>query len=386
MLEKALHGNKAYWTWIAFLLLLMGIGAAFYVNQFNKGLVVTDMSRDVSWGFYIAQLTYLVGVAASGVMLVMPYYLHHYKKFGNMVIFGEFMAIGAIVMCLLFVVVDLGQPLRMLNLVLHPTPNSVLFWDACVLNGYMFLNLVIGWTTLEAEKKGIPYPKWVMPLVYLSVPFAFSIHTVTAFLYAGIPGRHYWLTTIMAARFLASAFCSGPAILLLLMLIVEKVSKFKFGEEAIQNLSRIITYAMCINVFFFGLELFTGFYSGIPGHQHSIQYLFVGLEGHTELVGAFWAAAVMAFLSIALLVPPKLRKIRPVLIFALIILVAATWIDKGMGLVVAGFVPNMFEGVTPYMPTASELLISLGIYALGAFIVTVLWKIGVTIKREAPAH
>ena len=386
MLEKALHGNKAYWTWLAFLLLLMGIGAAFYVNQFNQGLVVTDMSRDVSWGFYIAQLTYLVGVAASGVMLVMPYYLHHYKKFGNMVIFGEFMAIGAIVMCMLFVVVDLGQPLRMLNLFLHPTPNSILFWDACVLNGYMFLNLIIGWTTLEAEKKGIPYPKWVMPLVYLSVPFAFSIHTVTAFLYAGIPGRHYWLTTIMAARFLASAFCAGPAILLLLMLIVEKVAKFAFGEEAIQNLARIIAYAMCVNVFFFGLELFTGFYSGIPGHQHSIQYLFVGLEGHSELVGAFWAAAFLAFLSIALLVPPKLRRIRPLLIFALIILVVATWIDKGLGLVVAGFVPNMFEGVTPYMPTASELLISLGIYALGAFIVTVLWKVAVSVKRDAPAH
>lgn len=386
MLEKALHGNKAYWTWIAFLLALMGIGAAFYVNQFNKGLVVTDMSRDVSWGFYIAQLTYLVGVAASGVMLVMPYYLHHYKKFSSMVIFGEFMAIGAIVMCMLFVVVDLGQPIRMFNLFMHPTPNSILFWDACVLNGYMFLNLIIGWTTLESEKKGIKYPKWVMPLVYLSVPFAFSIHTVTAFLYAGIPGRHYWLTTIMAARFLASAFCAGPAILLLLMLIVEKVAKFTFGEEAIQNLARIIAYAMCVNVFFFGLELFTGFYSGIPGHQHSIQYLFVGLEGHSELVGAFWAAAVMAFASIALLVPPKLRRVRPVLIFALIILVAATWIDKGLGLVVAGFVPNMFEGVTPYMPTASELLISLGIYALGAFIVTVLWKVAITVKKEAPAH
>lgn len=383
MLEKALQGDKRYWGWIAFLLALIAIGSGAYLVQFQKGLTITGLSRDVSWGFYIAQLTYLVGVAASGVMLVMPYYLHHYHKFNRMVILGEFMAVGAITMCILFVVVDLGQPKRLMNVILHPTPRSILFWDMMVLNGYMFLNIIIGWATLQAEKKGLTYPKWVKPLIYLSVPFAFSIHTVTAFLYAGIPGRHYWLTAIMAARFLASAFCSGPAILLLLMLAVEKLAKYELGKEAVNTLATIITYAMVVNVFFFGLELFTAFYSNIPGHMHSIVYLFNGLEGHAALAPFFWAAAFMAFLSIALLVPPALRKNRPVLIFALIILFAATWIDKGLGLVVAGFIPNMFEGVTEYAPTALELLISMGVYAIGALIVTILWKVAIMVKKEA---
>jgi molybdopterin-containing oxidoreductase family membrane subunit len=384
MLEYALQGTKRYWTWVFFLLGLITIGTGFYIYQLTQGLTVTGMSRDVSWGFYIAQLTYLVGVAASGVMLVIPYYLHSYHEFNKMVILGEFMAVGAIIMCLLFVIVDLGQPQRLMNLMLHPTPQSILFWDAMVLNGYMMLNLIVGWVTLETERKGLKhYPKWVKPLVYLSVPFAFSIHTVTAFLYAGIPGRHYWLTAIMAARFLASAFASGPAVLLLCMLIVQKLAKFKLGDKAIYTLATIITYAMIINVFFFLLELFTAFYSNIPGHKHSIVYLFNGLEGHGSLVPWFWTATFAALTSIALLVPPPLRRNRAVLVVALILLFIGTWIDKGLGLVVAGFIPNMFEGVTEYAPTYVELLISMGIFATGALIVTVFWKVAISVKLKS---
>ncbi len=184
--------------------------------QFNYGLGITGLSRDVSWGFYIAQFTFLVGVAASAVMLVIPYYLHNYKKFGRIVILGEFLAISSVMMCILFIFVDLGQPMRVMNVMLHPTPNSVMFWDMIVLLGYLTLNLVIGWTTLGAERKEVAPPAWVKPLIYLSVPWAVSIHTVTAFLYAGLPGRELWLTAIMAARFLSSAFAAGPALLVLL--------------------------------------------------------------------------------------------------------------------------------------------------------------------------
>jgi molybdopterin-containing oxidoreductase family membrane subunit len=383
MLEKALFvKSKAYWIWIAILLAVIGVGAGFYAYQFQEGLTITGMSRDVSWGFYIAQLTYLVGVAASGVMIVLPFYLHDYKKFAPLVILGEFMAVAAIIMCILFVVVDLGQPLRLMNVMLHPTPNSILFWDMVVLNGYMFINLVVGWMALQSEKKGVHYPGWVKVLIYVSIPFAFSIHTVTAFLYAGIPGRHYWLTAIMAARFLASAFCSGPAILLLLALLVRKISKYHISQEAIRVLSAIITYAMLINVFFFLLELFTAFYSNIPGHMHSIVYLFSGLEGYNMLVPWFWSATVMAIVSLILLVPNPWRRNQKVLVVALLLLVAATWIDKGLGLIVAGFVPNMFEGVTEYAPTGPELMISFGVFAVGALVLTLLWRIAISVKKQ----
>lgn len=385
MLEKALYGSKRYWTWIIFLLAVIGVGFLAYMKQLSEGLGITGLSRDVSWGFYIAQFTFLVGVAASAVMLVIPYYLHDYKKFGKIVILGEFLAIASVTMCMLFILVDMGQPMRVMNVVLHPTPNSVMFWDAVVLNGYLFINLIVGWTTLGAERKSVPPPSWVKPLIYLSVPWAVSIHTVTAFLYAGLPGRHLWLTAIMAARFLASAFAAGPALLIILCLIVRKNSKFDPGTEAIQSLAKIVTYAMIANVFFFLLEVFTALYSNIPGHGHPIHYLFAGLEGHTKLVPFMWTAAVLAFVGIGLLVNPGTRKNESILPFALIAVFISAWIDKGMGLVVGGFVPTPFETVTEYSPTAPEIAITLGVYAIGLLVLTVLYKVAIGVREgEGP--
>ncbi|MCJ7595649.1 MAG: polysulfide reductase NrfD [Desulfobacterales bacterium] len=383
MLDKALKGSPTYWGWLIFLLAFMGVGFGCYLYQFFEGLRITGMSRDVSWGFYIGQLTYFVGVAASGVMVVMPYYLHDYKAFGKITILGEFVAVASIVMCGLFVMVDLGNLPRMLNIIIYPNPTSILFWDMIVLNVYMLLNLVIGWNVLSAERKGVSYQKWVKVLIYISIPWAFSIHTVTAFLYAGLPGRHYWLTAILAARFLASAFCSGPALLILLCLIVRKVTRFDPGKEQIRTLAGIVTYAMILNVFFFLLEVFTAFYSQIPGHMHSLVYLFSGLDGHGKLVPWMWTAAFFGVLSLVLLIVPAARRKEEVLAVACISVFIATWIDKGLGLVVGGFIPNPFGRVFEYWPTTPEVFISVGIWATGLLVLTVLYKITVSVKEEA---
>ena len=382
MLEKAINGGRRYWVWIFFLLGVIGVGFLAYLYQFQKGLGVTGMSRDVSWGLYIGQFTFLVGVAASGVMVVLPYYLHDYKKFGRLTILGEFLAIAAVIMCMLFIFVDLGQPLRVLNVILHPTPNSVMFYDMLVLSGYLFLNLLIGWTVLGAERKEVAPPKWVKPLIILSIAWAPSIHTVTAFLYAGIPGRHFWLTAILAARFLASAFAGGPALLIILALIVRKYTKFDPGKEAIQSLGKIVTYCMLINVFFLGLELFTAFYSHIPGHMHSFVYLYAGLHGHSQLVPIMWVSSILAVIAIGLLVFPQIRKNESLLVVACLATFFSLWIDKGFGLVIGGFVPNPFEKITEYWPTIPEALITLAVWAIGFLILTVLYKIAVSVKEE----
>jgi molybdopterin-containing oxidoreductase family membrane subunit len=364
------------------LMVLMGLGFAAYLLQYNKGLTVTGMSRDVSWGFYIAQFTFLVGVAASAVMVVLPYYLHNVKVFGRITIIGEFLAVAAVTMCLLFIIVDLGKPMRALNVLLYPTPNSILFWDMVVLNGYLFLNIIIGWNVLEAERKGVHYPNRVKPLIYLSIPWAVSIHTVTAFLYAGLPGRHYWLTAIMAARFLASAFASGPALLILLSYVIKKYTKFDAGKEAVERLSTIMTYAMLISVFFIGLEFFTAFYSQVPGHMHSLQYLFVGLHGHGKLVPFMWLFVILAIVAVILLVNPNTRKTEKTLKIACAAVFGSMWLEKGLGLVVAGFIPNPFEQVKEYSPTIPELMIALGVWATGFFVLTVLYKIATSVKEE----
>lgn len=382
MLELAIKGGKKYWILIGGLLTVMGIAFGFWLWQLSFGLGITGMSQDVSWGFYIAQFTFLVGVAAGGVMVVLPYYLHDYKAFGRITILGEFLAIAAVIMCLMFIIADLGHPMRALNVLLYPTPGSVLFWDMIVLNVYLLLNIIVGWNVIEAERNNIKYPDWIKVLAIFSIIWAPLIHTVTAFLYCGLPGRGFWLTAILAPRFLASAFAAGPALLILLCLIIRRVTKFDPGREQIQSLAKIVTYAIIINVFFFLCEIFVVFYSRIPSHMDHIKYLFFGLHGHNALVPWMWTSAVFMVTSIILLVNPVTRKNEAVLAFACVILFIGTWIDKGMGMISGGFVPNPLHHVVEYTPTIPEIIIALGVWATGFFVLTILFKIAITVKEE----
>jgi molybdopterin-containing oxidoreductase family membrane subunit len=382
MLELAIKGSKKYYGWMAFLLVIIGVGFAFYLKQLNFGLGLTGLSRDTSWGFYIANFTFLVGVAAGGVMVVLPYYLHDYKAYGKVTILGEFLAIAAVLMCVTFILVDLGQPTRILNVFLYPSPKSVLFWDTIVLNGYLFLNIVIGWNVLEAERNGVHYQKWLKPLIYLSIPWAVSIHTVTAFLYSGLPGRGFWMTAILAPRFLSSAFAAGPALLILLCLIIRRVTDFDPGREQIQALAKTVAYAICINVFFFLCEVFTAFYSNIPVHMDHIKYLFVGLHGHGAYVPWMWASFSLMIVGIILTVNPYTRKNEGVLAVACVAIFAGTWIDKGLGMIAGGFTPSPLHEINEYIPSIPEILIALGVWALGFLVLTALYKIAVGVKAE----
>jgi Ni/Fe-hydrogenase subunit HybB-like protein len=382
MLEHAFRGTKIYYGWVTALLAVIGVGFGFYLWQLSFGLGITGMSRDVSWGFYIAQFTFLVGVAASAVMVVLPYYLHDYKAFGRITILGEFLAVASVTMCLLFILVDLGQPMRALNVILYPTPRSILFWDMIVLNGYLVLNIVIGWKILESERHAVPPPFWVKPLIYLSIPWAVSIHTVTAFLYSGLPGRGYWLTAILAPRFLASAFAAGPAFLILLCLLIRRTTRFDPGREQIQSLAKIATYGIILNVFFFLCEVFVVFYSRIPEHMVHFQYLFAGYHGHGVLVPWMWTSIFLMLFAIVMLVNPVTRRNENTLAVACIAVFIGTWIDKGLGLISGGFIPSPLHHVNEYVPTLPELFISIGVYATGFLILTVLFKIAVSVKEE----
>ena len=390
MFEKALKGNNYYWMWLAFLGFFIAIAVVCYLRQYFTGLALTGMSRDVSWGLYISQFTFLVGVAAGGVMLVLPYYIHNYKAFGRITILGEFLAIASLLMCMMFIMADLGQPLRGLNVLFHPTPNSMLFWDMCVLWGYLLLNVLCGWVILTAERKQVHPPKWIYFCVYLSIPFAISIHTVTAMLYCGLPGRHFWLSAIIAPRFLASAFAAGPALIVVMALILKRVANFDAGKEAINKMVTIIIYAAIANMFFVCLEFFVGFYSQIPGHKHTLQYLFFGLEHHghvyNNLVPFMWAFVVLFFVGIALLSHPYTRKGNDLWLgIGAASIFLAFWLDKGIGFVLGGFVPTPTHEIVEYYPTINELFITVGVWATGFFILTILYKIAIDVEHEIEA-
>ncbi|MCE5283375.1 MAG: polysulfide reductase NrfD [Deltaproteobacteria bacterium] len=383
MLEKALTGSRGYWIWVAGLMVLTALGFFFYLRQLDYGLGITGMSRDISWGLYIAQFTFLVGVAASAVMLVLPYYLHDFKAFGKITILGEFLAVAAVIMCITFVFVDLGRPDRVMNVLLHPSPSSILFWDMIVLSCYLLLNIVTGWTVLESDRMGVPPPRWVKPLIIVSIPWAISIHTVTAFIYAGLPGRGFWLTAIMAPRFLASAFASGPALLILFCLLLRRLTGFDAGEKAIQTLAKIVAYALATSIFFVLVEIFTTFYGQIPGHMDHFRYLFRGLEGHNMIANWMTVSALLACISLVLLIVPRWRKGEPILAVACIGVFVSLWIEKGLGLIVTGFVPSPLEAITDYLPTGPEIAITVGVWALGLLLITLFYRIFVAVRSGA---
>jgi len=385
MLDRALKGSPRYWGWLVFLLLVIAGGFVTYLYQESAETMVIGLSRDVSWGLYIDQYAYFVGIAAGAVMVTIPLYLHNYEAFARIAVLGEFLGVAAIIMVGLFVFVDLGKVTRIMNILLFGQPKSILFWNMLILNGYMILCLLIGWNVLSSERKGLHHPKWITPLIYLSIPWAFSIHTSTAFVFAGLPGRHFWLSAIMAPRFLSSAFCSGPAFLFMICMIIKKLSTFDPGEKQMRTLGVIITYAFLINTFFFGVELFTMFYSGIPEHQQTIKYLFSGLQGHGKFAPWMWAYVVITIIALVLLLVPVTRRNMDTLTVGCAAVLLSTWLDKGWSMVPGGFIPDPFGKVTEYWPTRVEALITIGVYAVGFFVMTVLFKIAVSIKEELAA-
>jgi len=344
---------------------------------------MTGLSRDVTWGLHVGQLTFFVGVAASAVMVTMPYYLLNYKEFGKIAIMGEFLAVPAVLISMLSVFAIMGQPTRIWNVLLYPTPHSIIFWDLIVLNVYLILNIICGWTVLGGGRNINKKHAWIKTFIILAIIWAPLIHMVTAFIFAGLPGREHWMTSLQAAHFLATAFAAGPSLLIILSLIVRKVSRFDPGSTAIQTLARIAVCALGVHIFFIGLEFFTAFYSRIPGHMHSLQYLYVGLEGHTELVPLMWTSSILAAAAFVLLAVPATRKNEKTLAAAALAVFFSIWIDKGFCFVVSGFIPNHFERITAYWPALNEFFVAAGCWGVGFLVLTILYKIVISVRESS---
>lgn len=380
MLEKALVGSRRYKIWVGSLLAYIALAFVVYLYQLHHGLGITGMSRNVSWGLYIGQFTFLVGVAASAVMVVLPYYLHNRKEFSRMTILGECLAVAAVTMCMLFIFIDMGTPMRVFNVLFYPQLHSVMFWDMVSLSGYLALNAIITVVALHAEQQELHPPRWLTPIILLSIPWAISIHTVTGFLYSGLPGRMSWRTAIMAPRFLASAFAAGPALLILLCLLLRRLTGYDVGKKAIRGLALIVTYAMIVNVFFILMEFFTAMYSRVPGLTEDFQDLYIGRLVHTSLLPWGRASIVLMAAALVLLLIPAVRRNDKSLAVACVLVFVSLWIDKGLCMVVGGFIPSPLETITRYVPTPPEVVITTGVWAVGALLVTVLYKTALAVK------
>ena len=371
-------GGKWYYGWLTFLLIFIFLGIGSYIKQLDQGMIHTAMRDQVSWGFYISNFTFLVGVAAAAVLLVIPAYLYNFKPIKEIVLLGEMLAITAIIMSLLFVISDLGRPERGWHILPFigsmNFPSSLLAWDVLVLNGYLAINCVAVFYVLYRLSIGKDYKMSVIwPIVILSIPWAISIHTVTAFLYNGLSARPFWNASIVAPRFIASALCSGPAIMLILFQIVRKVSRMEISNVAIFKIAELIAYAMGVNLFLFGAEFFKEFYSGSV-HLAPMQYLYFGLHGHSNLVVWMWGAFIFNLTAFFIFLRPKTRENLVTLNLACVMIIIGVYIEKGMGLIVPGFIPGVLGEIYEYGPSSLEKSVALGIWALGAICFTLFLK------------
>ena len=383
VLKQVTVGNKYYYAWLAFLGLLIFIGAVSYGTQLHKGLIVTAMRDQVSWGFYISNFTFLVGVAAAAVLLVVPAYIYNFKPIKEIVLFGELLAVAAITMCIMFVVIDMGRIDRVWHVLPFigkmNFPSSLLAWDIIVLNGYLAINLLVSFYALYKMAHSKEYSLQIIkPLIILSIPWAVSIHTVTAFLFNGLSSRPFWNASILAPRFLASAFCSGPAVMMIIFQVVRKVSKIEIDNKAIFKIAELVAYAMGINLFLSAAEFFKEFYSGSI-HLAPMEYLYFGLHGHNALVPWMWAAMVFNISAFFLFLRPHTRENFFTLNVACVLIIIGVYIEKGMGLSIPGFVPGTLGEIYEYAPTFIEKSITIGVFATGALIYTILMKFAIPI-------
>ncbi|HZZ82916.1 MAG TPA: NrfD/PsrC family molybdoenzyme membrane anchor subunit [Anaeromyxobacteraceae bacterium] len=377
------RGGRAYRAWVALLLGMIAAGALAYAHQARLGLIATNMRDQVSWAFYVGNFTFLVGVAAAAVLLVIPAYVYDWKPIKEVVILGELLAISAIVMCLLFILVDMGRPDRFLHIVpLLGTPHwpsSLLTWDALVLNLYLLVNLAVVVHILYRAYQGRHYdPRVVVPLVLFSIPMAVSTHTVTAFLYNGMAARPYWNASILAPRFLASAFCSGPAVLLVLFQVLRRTTGLEIKDEAISKVAELMAYTMFLNLFLLGAELFKEYYSATE-HLRYTQYFWSGLGPHRALVPYAWSGLACSVVAFLLFLVPRTRHHPVTLNVGCALIFAGVYIEKGMGLVIPGMTPDTLGEIYEYRPTLTEWLVAVGIFGVGFLVFTALVKVAVPI-------
>jgi len=385
-------GSQLYYAWCFFLLAIIVAGFIFYLKQHELGLIATNLNDQVSWGLYIANFTYLVGAAAAAVLLVIPSYIYHFKPIKEIVVLGELFAASSIVMAILFVMVDLGRLDRFWHMIPFigsmNFPASLLAWDVLALNGYLFLNILIPvYLLVKFYYRKEPNWKFILPFILVSIPMAVAIHTVTAFLYNGLPARPFWNASILAPRFLASAFCSGPAIIIIIFQIIRKVSVYNIAieDEALFKISELIAYAMFLNLFLLSAELYKEYYSQTV-HIASFKYLFEGLHNHKQLVPWIWGAMTMNVIAFIIFLIPATRKRLTTLNLGCLFIIIGVWIEKGPGFVIPGFVPDPLGEIHEYLPNLVELMVSFGIWATGLLIFTLLMKVAIPIETGKFTH
>jgi molybdopterin-containing oxidoreductase family membrane subunit len=381
---QLLRGSPRYYAWLAFLALVILLGITAYADQATHGHIVSNLRDPVPWGLFIGTYAFFVGVAAAAVALVVPGYVYRWKPIKEIVVLGEIVAIAAVTVAILFVMVDLGHPERfwhLLPIVGAPNvPSSMVGSNVLILNSYLIVNLILVTYLLYCrfvDRRQNEF--FVTALMFLSIPLAISIHATTALIFNVLPSRPYWNSAILVPRFISTALCSGPALMLMTFQIVRKAARLDIKDEALLKIAEIMTHVMAVNLLLFVAEVLTE-YRSATAHTVHIHYYFQGIEGHVGLVPFAWLGVACNISAFLIFLIPKTRNNFISLNLGCVLVCLGVFIEKGIGLILPGLTPGTLGELYEYAPSISELALGAGVLGVGMLVFTLFAKVAIPLE------
>ncbi|OGS94166.1 MAG: hypothetical protein A3K04_06620 [Gallionellales bacterium RBG_16_56_9] len=375
----AIKGGAKYYAWLLFLLFFVLVGSYTAYIQLTEGLIVTGATDQISWELFIANFIFTAHVAAAAVLVVAPGYMYKRKDFKEIAVLGEIIAMCFVATGILFILFHMGRPDRLWHLLpgigVFNIPNSMLVFDVIVLNVYLFLNVVAVFYLLYKKYIGSEtLGKWYTPWIYLAIAWGPLIHICTSFVLSSNARMFSWATAVLPFAFLSMAGASGPALIILIFLLVRKYTKLQIGDSVIDLLTQMIVWSLGILMLVLGAEFFTALYSSAE-HAASLKFNMFGHNGLDMYVSSFWIIMALIVGSFFVLLIPAVRKsynfLLPLVCLEIFLVIL---VEKPLILVFPAFSPSPFGEYTEYYPTLVEYFNVMLVWAIGFIALTLVTK------------
>ncbi len=390
----AIKGGTKYYAWLLFLGFFILVGSYTAYLQFTQGLIVTGATDQITLESFFASFVFTAHVAAAAVLVVAPGYLYHRKDMKELAVIGEIVAMVFVATGITFVLFHMGRPDRTWHIMpgigYMNFPNSMLAYDTIVLNVYLILNMIgvvymlykkyVG--KFEAKQLAI----WFKPIVFLAIAWGPLIHIVTAFVLASNARIGSWHTAVLPFAFLSMAGASGPALIILLFLLIRKNTKLVINDSVIDLMTTIIAWSLGIIILVFAAETFTLLYPGTE-HASSLRYTMFGHNGLNMYVVWFWGVMVAIVGSFVALLFSKVRRsydrLLPLVCFVVFVAILT---EKPMVLVFPAFSPTPLGEYAEYHVTLIEFFNVLFVWAIGFLSLTLILKGAIGILTGEVRH
>ena len=355
-------------------------GLVLWGVQLSGGLVQTGMRNLDSWGLYITCFMFFVGLSAGGLIISSVPRAFGMKGFGGISKIAVWTSICCTVLAVAFVVVDLGQPLRLWELFAYSNLGSPLMWDIAVIAIYLILSVVYLWATLRSEAGKIS-EKALRIVSVIALVCAVLVHSVTAWIFGLQQAHEFWHTALLAPWFVTSALVCGTALVLIVVVALRRAGYMELAQENVVKMAKMLGAFVMVDLYFFGCDLLTSAFPGGSGAE-VVDMLVSG-----PLAPFFWVEIIGCALAAVVCFVPKLRT-NPLLVVASLLAIVGIFC-KRVQLLVGGFqIPNLdmpgimtqysvtdwtagmagaYQGMV-YWPTPIEFGVALGVFGLGALI------------------